>query len=300
MSTPATALFNEFAFLLCKYGDVLTIPELWLFYYPPYILTVSLVTLLCPTQNQHKDRNRQNLPYPRPQNPWIIFRKNFASRLRAKCPFGSYKVCDISKLAGEEWKNQSDDVKRYFGVLSKLARELHRDTFPDYVYLPKKTRQSRKKNKALSFRNTDIYTFMRKNTKESVHRAAEDDDKPTPIQNEDLFYEVDVNHEDANAFYVNEYLGWCESVNDYETMYSQEVEVEIAPPDVTNSNFQICNESTCSCTNVNSMAVLDNGHNSASVHHHVTQTVDPSLCFPRNHPPDVSGMSAFFFPHKMT
>ncbi|CAG8603044.1 4250_t:CDS:1 [Paraglomus brasilianum] len=93
--------------------DLLTPSEIDLLDHPPYILTLSLGILLDPTYN------RQPLP-PRPQNAWIIFRGNFEGQLRAQHPHKLYTIHSVSKIASAQWKVQSDAVKKYFCVLSKL------------------------------------------------------------------------------------------------------------------------------------------------------------------------------------
>jgi len=110
----------------------LTVYERNLLLKPPHIVTIPLDELL----NPRKNRFRKNSP-PRPQNAWVIFRKDFENRLRTQHPNLLHSVNEISKMASEHWSKMPEVVKLYFKVLSKLARLRHKDAFPGYRYKPK-------------------------------------------------------------------------------------------------------------------------------------------------------------------
>ncbi|CAG8624106.1 7884_t:CDS:1 [Paraglomus brasilianum] len=111
---------------------------------PPYILTLPPESLLDPTKKQRKNRVRKSSCPPRPQNAWVIFRKNFEGRLRAQDHSKTYTIQDISKMAGKDWKNQPIVVKQYFDALSKLAQQRHKKAYPDYSYRPKRNKAEKK------------------------------------------------------------------------------------------------------------------------------------------------------------
>ncbi|CAG8656566.1 10725_t:CDS:1, partial [Paraglomus brasilianum] len=158
----------------------LTPSEIGLLNHPPYILTISLDILLDPTYN------RQSLP-PRPQNAWIIFRRNFEGQLRAQHPTRLYTIRDVSKIASDQWKVQSDAVKEYFCVLSKLARERHWLAFPDYVYKPKRTKQ-RKRNEKFVFKNMGEAEFKnRQNNRMHTQRNIESNRSTVVINTDEHF-----------------------------------------------------------------------------------------------------------------
>ncbi|CAG8575727.1 10500_t:CDS:1 [Paraglomus brasilianum] len=110
---------------------------------PPYRLTHSLDALLDPNLRQ---RNKRDTTPPRPKNAFIIFRKDFEGLFRALYPDECYSIQTISKIAGEIWTSLPDVVKQYFDVLAKLARQRHRDAYPDYAYKPKQRRRDRRDN----------------------------------------------------------------------------------------------------------------------------------------------------------
>ncbi|CAG8567914.1 350_t:CDS:1 [Paraglomus brasilianum] len=206
--------------------------EIILLNWPPYNLTLSLDVLLNPTYKGHIKqrrckshvRQRQPLP-PRPQNAWILYRRDFEYRLRAQFPTILYTIHDVSKIAGDQWKVQSDVVKEYFCVLSKLAREQHRLAFPDYVYKPKRTKQ-REKNGEVVFKNMDKTTFTsRQNNRMHTQRNIKDTNiyniKP-PYQANESDMSTVVIDTDQYLAYENAHNGtWLEGLfqkdNNYNT-----------------------------------------------------------------------------------
>ncbi|CAG8567185.1 3096_t:CDS:1 [Paraglomus brasilianum] len=123
---PATCFINN-----------LTPTELELIRNPPYPLTISYDSILNPIRKRRKNSNKRNLP-PRPQNAWVLFRRNFQSQERSQRPDGSHTLKEISKTAAENWKSQPKEVKQYFNLLSKLASRQHKVMYPEYVYNPRK------------------------------------------------------------------------------------------------------------------------------------------------------------------
>src|SRR6185312_775161 len=115
----------------------LTSTELELIRNPPYPLTISYDSILNPIRKRRKNSNKRNLP-PRPQNAWVLFRRNFQSRVRSQCFGGLHTLKEISKTAAESWKRQPEEVKQYFNVLSKLVSHKHKVMYPEYVYNPRK------------------------------------------------------------------------------------------------------------------------------------------------------------------
>ncbi|CAG8583650.1 9497_t:CDS:2 [Paraglomus brasilianum] len=123
--------------------DNLTPTEQELLRNPPYALSISFDNILNPIRKGCRNSSKKNIP-PRPQNAWILFRRNFESRARSQRPGGMYTLKEISKTAGESWKAQPDKVKRYFNVLSKLALYRHKVMYPGYIYNSRKFKNGEK------------------------------------------------------------------------------------------------------------------------------------------------------------
>ncbi|CAJ0745410.1 13185_t:CDS:2 [Entrophospora sp. SA101] len=124
---------------------------------PPYELTLSFEELISPADNTNKPsrKPKKNRPsnsaevastttivvdikIPRPQNAWVLFRKDYEAKQRLRFPEKALKMKNISTDAGEHWRNESMKVKRFFDILSKLAHEKHKSIYPAYKYTPKK------------------------------------------------------------------------------------------------------------------------------------------------------------------
>ncbi|CAG8522183.1 12015_t:CDS:1 [Ambispora gerdemannii] len=103
---------------------------------PPYKLSLSMDELLAPAKRTRKNKKDSN--NPRQQNKWIIFRKDYEAKLRLLNPNATYKIQDISKEYGAEWRSQPSEVNKYFDLLQRIAFEKHKLAYPNYKYSPKK------------------------------------------------------------------------------------------------------------------------------------------------------------------
>ncbi|CAG8438482.1 1597_t:CDS:2 [Diversispora eburnea] len=198
-----------------KINDILNyvnnLQDLELILNPPYQLTLSLDSLLLPARINHRNRKNKINKIPRPQNAWILFRKDYEANKRIKFPDQLFKMKTISINAGDEWKIQSSQVKRYFEILSKLALEKHKIIYPDYKYTPKRRSNS---NKDLVFHKTlvlgednqinkinqddDYYEFSTTNTSSITSQNTF-----TEFNNE--FFEVDTSHQPEHYNNSNEF-----------------------------------------------------------------------------------------------
>lgn len=76
---------------------------------------------------------------PRPQNPFVIYRRDTQAKLMVEkgSKFGS-KLDFVSRVASKNWKNASSEIRNIYSFLAQLAKKVHEETYPDYVYQPKK------------------------------------------------------------------------------------------------------------------------------------------------------------------
>lgn len=105
---------------------------------PPYNLTLSLKDLLSPAKKTRRNKNKPDDKVPRPQNAWVLFRKDYEANQRVNFPDKALKMKNVSTDAGEVWRNHPVKVKRYFETLSRLAHAQHKILYPNYKYSPKK------------------------------------------------------------------------------------------------------------------------------------------------------------------
>ncbi|CAG8531100.1 13208_t:CDS:1 [Ambispora gerdemannii] len=114
-------------------NEYLTETELQLLNEPPYELTLPIEELTKPAKKKRDDSDKP----PRPQNSWIIFRKDCEANLRLRSPYVKQKVKHTAKECSLKWKSQSSEVKHFFKTLEKIAHENHKHMYPNYKYKPK-------------------------------------------------------------------------------------------------------------------------------------------------------------------
>ena len=126
---------------------------------PPYKLTLSIKRLTTPKSPKEKNY------IPRPNNPFIIFRSDLVAKLKATAE-RKVPLCLISKMASEQWKNESEAVKSFFKLLSEIHHHHHRILYPNYTYSPriKKSRsktqeKSKEQIKCITWYANDINAY---------------------------------------------------------------------------------------------------------------------------------------------
>ncbi|EMR65965.1 putative hmg box protein [Eutypa lata UCREL1] len=73
---------------------------------------------------------------PRPRNAFILYRQHHQAQVAAEHP--GLANPEISKLIGEQWREQPDDVKASWKRLAEEEKVRHRHQFPDYRYQPRR------------------------------------------------------------------------------------------------------------------------------------------------------------------
>ncbi|CAG8439414.1 1790_t:CDS:2 [Ambispora gerdemannii] len=87
-----------------------------------------------------KGKFRNGVP-PRPQNPWVIYRKDLQAKLvaeqGAEIEFGA-RVGSISRMASEKWNVEPQEVKQVYEIIAEVAKRVHEQMFPNYKYKPRR------------------------------------------------------------------------------------------------------------------------------------------------------------------
>ncbi|CAG8628093.1 6287_t:CDS:1, partial [Ambispora gerdemannii] len=96
-------------------------------------LTLSIEELTKPAV---KKRGNSDKP-PRPQNSWIIFRRDYEAHLRLRNQHVKLKIKETAKECSLKWRKLSSEVKYFFKILEKIACENHKSLYPNYKYKPK-------------------------------------------------------------------------------------------------------------------------------------------------------------------
>ncbi|KAH9483072.1 Transcription factor SOX-4 [Psilocybe cubensis] len=87
-------------------------------------------------------RRREPGHIPRPRNAFIFFRSWYINNMHES---KDVKQNELSKQAGEIWKNMSVEEKEPFLQYAAIEKEHHYAMFPDYVYSPNTTTATNKK-----------------------------------------------------------------------------------------------------------------------------------------------------------
>ncbi|CAG8655053.1 10865_t:CDS:1, partial [Ambispora gerdemannii] len=110
--------------------EYLTDNEIQILQQCSYQLTLSIDEL---TKSTVKNR----LNPPRPQNSWIIFRRDYEAYLRLYDQHIKSKVKETAKECSLKWRKLSSEDKHFFKILEKIACENHKRRYPNYKYKPK-------------------------------------------------------------------------------------------------------------------------------------------------------------------
>ncbi|CAB4391721.1 hypothetical protein RhiirA5_408941 [Rhizophagus irregularis] len=118
---------------------------------PPYKLTLTVDELLAPSKKNLGSRSRPKSIPPRPQNVFILFKKDLTARLKLEPSNKDLSISRISSLAKVIWANLSNEARQFFEILYLACIEKHKSLYPGYRYTPKKKPQpeenkSRSKN----------------------------------------------------------------------------------------------------------------------------------------------------------
>ncbi|KAI0136322.1 high mobility group box domain-containing protein, partial [Xylariales sp. AK1849] len=78
----------------------------------------------------------------RPMNAFILYRKAWQNRIKKWQTHENHQA--ISKVAGDGWAYESEEVKAQYAELARVEREMHTQAFPQYKFTPAKTKKARK------------------------------------------------------------------------------------------------------------------------------------------------------------
>jgi hypothetical protein len=132
-----------------------------LFLNPPYNLTLTIDELITPKEMKEPRESRRrrdqriendvnnNNQIPRPHNAFIIFRTDYAAKIKNDDKRISIRI--ISRMASRQWNLEPELVKAFFKLLADMYQQRHKILFPNYKYAPKNKPspcESKKKNRS--------------------------------------------------------------------------------------------------------------------------------------------------------
>ena len=91
---------------------------------------------------------------PRPQNAWVLFRRNLSKGL-------NLTVGETSEIASCLWKKKSVLEAQFWNELSQITKEIHLIEYPDYKYSP--LRSNKQNKKSIYKQNNNLKISLSKN-----------------------------------------------------------------------------------------------------------------------------------------
>ncbi|CAG8648036.1 23979_t:CDS:1 [Dentiscutata erythropus] len=136
-----------------------------LLFHPPYPLTLTVEELTkAPTMKNSKSKyGASSDKIPRPSNPFMIYRKNYAAKMKSM-HLAAHTTKTSAKVA-KIWAQESKSVKRFFEILSLMAKKNHLLMHPNYKFQPDKS----KKQKGLKFREFCLKKTINKDNSKKSH-----------------------------------------------------------------------------------------------------------------------------------
>ncbi|CAG8639460.1 3093_t:CDS:2 [Dentiscutata erythropus] len=92
-------------------------------------------------ENSRRAKSKKNDP-PRPPNAFFLFRNALHIHLSTH----NLKVPQVSMAAGKLWDNATEKTKSQYTRLQEIAKVLHLEMHPGYVYRPRKSLQDKKED----------------------------------------------------------------------------------------------------------------------------------------------------------
>ncbi|CAB4389386.1 unnamed protein product [Rhizophagus irregularis] len=138
--------------LINKYGDIKTI--------------LNLQELLSPS-NATRSKS-----IPRPQNPWVLYRKNISKGLIGL----NMSTGEISGISSNFWNEIPERESQFW---TDITKEIHSIEYPNYKYSPVRSHNQNKSSKEVISQNTNLDTSVSKDSSEIVsHTTSEIDISP--------------------------------------------------------------------------------------------------------------------------
>ncbi|CAG8585906.1 17018_t:CDS:2 [Rhizophagus irregularis] len=122
-------------------------------------IAVPLRQLISPREN------RRRRAIPRPQNNFVLYRRNFHAVITKQQGHGvakNFKL--ISNEAAKNWSEESNEIKQLYELIADCAKKVHDCTYPQYVYQPKHKSNKKGANGTI-FREVTVDSCSKKNDK---------------------------------------------------------------------------------------------------------------------------------------
>lgn len=107
--------------------------------YNMYLVPQGYQPILIPVNNEVQSVSSESeiMPnrIPRAQNCFILYRKDKRKDILQAHPGATNK--EVSKMAGNLWRNESEEVKKFYQNKANEAKKIHQLKYPYYRYCPR-------------------------------------------------------------------------------------------------------------------------------------------------------------------
>jgi hypothetical protein len=194
-------------------------------YFTKYKFTESVKILLA---NSGKNRRpRRNSGPPRPQNPFILYRRDKVKK--HETDYAGLKSSEVSKIVGGMWNNETPDVKILFEALARLSEKAHSRKYRDYRYKPK---QRKPKN------DNERYSPA-PDSPESDSSFSSSNYSPTSSSSSDECHSPTFSNFSDNEDMILEFLNFEEPNESYDTASSFSALADITPTELSDTSGNI-------------------------------------------------------------
>ncbi|KAF1983753.1 hypothetical protein K402DRAFT_155101 [Aulographum hederae CBS 113979] len=101
----------------------------------------TIIAAYSSTDNMVAPKSKSKVP--RPPNAFIIYRKDWHPIVKAAHP-GMHNN-GISKIIGDQWNNETEDVKMHYKSMAEDAKQKHLVENPGYQYQPRKPSEKKRR-----------------------------------------------------------------------------------------------------------------------------------------------------------
>ncbi|GET04215.1 mating type protein MAT1-1-3 [Rhizophagus clarus] len=118
-----------------------------------YVFNLDINELLNNSENTRlAERNRKKgiKKIPRPQNAFIIYRRNKCIELRSTLEGKNQKSKDLSKKIAQEWNKEPRQIRELFEALARVSEKIHVEKYKNYKYCPDRSKSRRSISKLSS------------------------------------------------------------------------------------------------------------------------------------------------------
>ncbi|KAI9874800.1 MAG: hypothetical protein M1830_009258 [Pleopsidium flavum] len=91
---------------------------------------------------------------PRPRNAFILYRQHYQSAVAAQHP--GLANPDISKIIGEQWRQQPAEIKNEWKILAEEEKIRHQQQYPDYRYQPRRNGRNNSTSSSLPSASSSV------------------------------------------------------------------------------------------------------------------------------------------------